>query len=428
MAQISYNDNPQHYKRLIEKINDEINFSGYLLGSGFKLLKKSAGSMEFILDEDRIVLMTSRKPATYFNRNDSNDKGRFFKFIRQRSSNFYEAVKSGLSAINRDYEYEELVPEKVKSPTKSIEENYNVVPLENASYLVKERAISTETLNSYAFRGRIFNAYHFRDSGGRIANVAFPKHDLNDNRVNYIIYNKPYKDKHSGEIRKFRLVLNKNDAYLFRSNYPTNGVKRIILAESGIDLLSFHELNGKESDFYISFGGNVYQEKISFLIQLITPIISKNQVELVSAFDNDNSGHEYDVLVFTKLINQYNKDRYVECSFKNGVVEIRIHYNQNALDKLGTDSKKIAQALSISPVLLKSIRQTMFSDKLMYEFTLQNLMKLNYKSFHNTNGLKLFMLALNETLLPFRTDILKSRSKDWNQDLQESKKKVSIKK
>ncbi|GGD13410.1 toprim domain-containing protein [Hyunsoonleella pacifica] len=428
MANISYNNNPQHYKRLIEKINDEINFSGYLLNSGFKLLKKSAGSMEFIQNDDRIVVLTSRQPATYFNRNDSNDKGRFFKFIRQRSANFYEAVKDGLSAINRDYEYQEVLPEKPKSTSRSIEENYNIVALENPSYLVKERAINLETLNSNAFKGRVFNAYHFRDTGGRIPNIAFPKYDLNNKRVNYIIYNKPYKDKDTGEEKKFRLVLNKKDAFLFHSNFPKNGIHRIILGESGIDLLSFHELNGKEGDFYISLGGNIYQEKINFLSQLVAPIIEKNNVELVSAFDNDKAGHEYDVLVFTKMINQYAKDKYVECSFKNGIVELRIHYNQKAIAELGLDSKKIGEALTISPVLSKSIRQTMFSDKLMYEFNLQDLMKLNYKSFQNTNGLKLFMLAVNETFLPFRTDVLKSHSNDWNQDLMDSKKKVSIKK
>jgi len=428
MATISYNDNPQHYKRLIEKINDEINFGAYLLSSGFKLLKKSAGSMEFVLNDDRIVVLTSRQPATYFNRNDSGDKGRFFKFIRQRSDNFYEAVKSGLSAINRDYEYQEVAPQKVKPTGRTIEENYNIVPLENPVYMMKERRISKETLNSNAFIGRVFNAYHFRDRGGRIANIAFPKYDLNDQPVNYIIYNKPYKDKESGEIKKFRLVLNKKDAFLFHTNFPKNGVDRIIFGESGIDLLSFYELNGKEGDFYISLGGNIYQEKMNFLSQLVAPIIEKNNVELVSAFDNDKAGHEYDVLVFTKLMNQYNKDKYVECNFKNGMVELKVHYNHSAIAQIGIDSKKIAEALTISPVLIKSIRQTMFSDKLMYEFPLEDLMKLNYKSFQNTNGLKLFMLALNETFLPFRTDIIKSNSNDWNQDLMDSKKKVSIKK
>ena len=89
---INYKDNPNHYKRLIGKINEEVDFASYLNFIGYKLLKKSAGSMEFVLDNDRIVLTISRSPVSYFNRNDSEDKGLFFKFLLNRDRNFYKAV------------------------------------------------------------------------------------------------------------------------------------------------------------------------------------------------------------------------------------------------------------------------------------------------------------------------------------------------
>ena len=138
---MSYKDNPGHYKQLISTINEEVDFASYLIHLGYKLLKKSAGSMEFVNDSDRIVLTTSRSPVTYFNRNDSSDKGRFFKYLNNRESNFYETVKKGLDIIKRSHEYENIQVAKKSTTKKTLEENYNIVPLSNPIYLTKERLI-----------------------------------------------------------------------------------------------------------------------------------------------------------------------------------------------------------------------------------------------------------------------------------------------
>jgi hypothetical protein len=290
---ISYKEDPEHYKRSIGKINREVDFVGHLLRTGHVLLKKSAGSMEFAKDGDRIVLMTSRDPISYFNRNDSEDKGLFFSFLRKGERNFYRAVEQGLEIIGRVHEH---VTESPKVPlkkgrTRTLEENYNIEPLRNAIYLTKERGIAMETLVADPFKGRIFNAFHHNDNGGKIANVAFPKFDIGGIPRNYILYNRPYRDRHTGELKKFRLVLNGKDHFLFSSNPPKEGVGRIVFGESGVDLLSFHELEGKKGDLYISFGGNLYTEKLDFFYGLITPFLSRKGVQLVSIFDNDATGH-----------------------------------------------------------------------------------------------------------------------------------------
>src|SRR5690554_3446583 len=96
MKSPSYGDDPEHYKRLIGKINEEADFPMYLRSNGYTLANKSAGSLEFHSERDRIVLQTSRNPITYFNRNDSTDKGLFFKYLLHRNPNFYKAIKLGL--------------------------------------------------------------------------------------------------------------------------------------------------------------------------------------------------------------------------------------------------------------------------------------------------------------------------------------------
>ena len=105
--QKSYSENPAHYKRLIAQINTEADFPAYLQQLGYRLLKKSAGSLEFGNGADRIVLNIARNPVTYFNRNDSTDKGLFFKFIRKQNGDFYRTVKAGLEIIDRTYAFDE---------------------------------------------------------------------------------------------------------------------------------------------------------------------------------------------------------------------------------------------------------------------------------------------------------------------------------
>ena len=180
MQMPNYGDNPEHYKRLISKINEEASFPMYLNQNGYTLIKQSTGSMEFKNDTDCIVLHTARNPITYFNRNDSNDKGLFFTYLKNRKGNFYKAVQVGLEIVNRTFDIgnTNIEIQKPKPVTKSLEENYNIVPLRNSNYLRVQRGISNSTLNSTPFRGRICNAYHVRDNGGKIANIAFPKYDL----------------------------------------------------------------------------------------------------------------------------------------------------------------------------------------------------------------------------------------------------------
>ncbi len=61
MQSPNYSDDPEHYKRLIAKINEETNFPVFLCRNGYKLIQKSAGSMEFQNDKDRIVRTSDQK-------------------------------------------------------------------------------------------------------------------------------------------------------------------------------------------------------------------------------------------------------------------------------------------------------------------------------------------------------------------------------
>ena len=246
---INYSEDPLHYKKLIAQINEEVDFSGYLNAQGYQLLKKSTGSQEFKKNDERIVLQTKSHPVTYFNRNDGSDKGRFFKFIHMRFGNFYEAIKSGLEAIKRTYPVANTDTHRKSVKTfKSLEERYNINPLTKPIYLTEVRHLSLATLRSDAFKGRIFNAFHINDNRGRIANVALPKYGTDGNIKNYTLYNRPYRDRKDGKIKKFRLFLNERYEYLFVSN-PEVKADKVVCVESGFDALAYHELHGFQTLF-----------------------------------------------------------------------------------------------------------------------------------------------------------------------------------
>jgi len=426
MKSPDYGENPEHYKNLIAKINEEANFPMYLHQNGYKLMYKSAGSMEFHNDKDRIVLKTNRTPVTYFNRNDSLDKGLFFKYLMHRNSNFYKAVQTGLELVNQVYTIENA-PLEIKSNNSiktALEQHYTILPLRNSQYLNLQRGISHKTIHSTPFKGRIFNAYHIKDTGHNIANIAFPKYSLKGNAKNYILYNKPYRSKKDNKIRKFRMILNQKDHFLFHSK-PIERPARILFGESGIDLLSYHELHGKPDNFYVSFGGNIYREKLAFFLQLVEPLLGNNNVELTSIMDNDPKGREYDLKVFCTLINRYNPNISIDTAFRSGNLSMNIHYSEKVQSSMPHHAAMLNQKLSSNirndDGNSSHARCVGFSDKILLEFSLMETVN----TAHISKKEPIFQTVLdtvNSLYLPFKTKLCKSQGKDWNDDLRASKK------
>ena len=431
MQSPNYIDDPEYYKRLISKINTEANFPTYLYQNGYKLIKKSAGSMEFKNDIDRIVLQIAREPVTYFNRNDSQDKGLFFGFLMRRNANFYQAVQAGLEIVNWTG-YIGNIPMEVRDTNtvkKSLEDNFTIVPLRNSSYLRLQRGISKTTLNSPIFKGRIYNAYPTVENGYQFANIAFPKYDLDDNPQNYILYNKSYWSRGDNKIKKFRLVLNQKDHFLFHSN-PIKNPYKIVVGESGIDLLSYHELHGSPDNFYVSFSGNVYQKKLDFFGQLTEPYLKTNSVSMISIMDNDIKGFEFDLKLFSSLINRFNPNVYLESSYSHGNVRLTINNTSEVGVQLTNHitllEEKLTSQLGWDKLMSNSIEWVRSTDRIILEFSLAEV----FNTIHidvEKNLFKSLLETINELYLPFKATIHKSKGKDWNDDLRDSKKAKYVK-
>ncbi|MEZ4970476.1 MAG: toprim domain-containing protein [Flavobacteriaceae bacterium] len=431
MQSPNYLDDPEYYKRLISKINTEANFPMHLHQNGYKLIKKSAGSMEFKNDNDRIVLQMAREPVTYFNRNDSQDKGLFFMYLMKRNINFYKAVQAGLEIVNWTG-YIGDIPMEVRDTNtvrKSLEDNFTIVPLRNSSYLRLQRGISKTTLNGPIFKGRIYNAYPTVENGYQFANIAFPKYDLNDHPQNYILYNKTYRSRRDNRIKKFRLVLNQKDHFLFYSN-PIKNPYKIVVGESGIDLLSYHELHGSPDNFYVSFSGNVYQKKLDFFGQLTEPYLKTNSVSMISIMDNDIKGFEFDLKLFSSLINRFNPTVYLESSYSHGNVSLTFNNTSKVADQLTNPitllEQKLTSLIEWDKLMSNSIKWVRFTDKIVLKFCLPEIIN-NDQLERGKNLFKSLIETITDFYLPFPVTIHKSKGKDWNDDLRDSKKAKYVK-
>ncbi|QLG46592.1 toprim domain-containing protein [Costertonia aggregata] len=420
---INYSQNPLHYKRLIAQINEDIDFSGYLNAQGYQLLKKSTGSREFKKNDERIVLQIKRQPVTYFNRNDSSDKGRFFKFLHMRSANFYEAIKSGLGAIGQSYPAANIhTPQKSIKNFISLEERYNIQPLTKPFYLTEGRNLSPATLRSEAFKGRIFNAFHINDEQGRIANIALPKYGMDGSIKNYTLYNRPYRDSKDGKTKKFRLFLNERYEYLFVSN-PEVKAEKVVCVESGFDAMAYHELHGFPKAFYISMSGHIDNRKLEQFFQWNTFVGGTANLPIHLAFDHDIEGMRYDLMVLSAWINRWSDRVFMELDWKRPVMMVQLDYRSKSLTEMERDVDFINKQIASGPegmakVLEKAI---CFKDKVVWELDLDKIQRFPHLSRDYWKRV-ISILSVSFTRDGIKMDKSHTRN-DWNDELISVKKK-----
>jgi hypothetical protein len=420
---INYSQNPLHYKQLIAQINEEIDFSGYLNAQGYRLLKKSTGSQEFKKNDERIVLQTKRQPVTYFNRNDGSDKGRFFKFMHIRSANFYEAIKSGLAAIERSYPAANIhAPQNTTKKLINLEERYNIQPLTKSVYLTEGRNLSLATLRSEAFKDRIFNAFHIRDNQGRIANIALPKYGMDGSIKNYTLYNRPYRDSKDGKIKKFRLFLNERYEYLFVSN-PEIKAEKVVCVESGFDAMAYHELHGLPKAFYISMSGHIDNRKLEQFFQWNALVNGSDSLPIHLAFDHDIEGMRYDLMLLSACINRRSDRVFMVLDWKRPIMQIKLNYESKSLTEMERDVDFINKKMARGPEGMAKVleRAICFKDKVVWELDFDKIQRFPHLSRDYWKKV-ISIFSVSFAMNGIKMDKSPIRN-DWNDELISVKKK-----
>lgn len=242
---------------------------------------------------DKIIIVNPQSSSNqgYFNPNNDKDKGTLINFIKNRLGHDFtkEQLQSESSNINKIlYDFQNLSLPEYSSyqQMEQIQSSFStsgLQPLAEPDYLIS-RGITKDVLFSAAFNGRIFNS-----STGGFANIAFPFYDIQEKVVGIELRNADYKKFVTGSLR---------GNSIWHSNIPPI-LNRIVIAESVIDALSYHQLKHSENTLYVSIGGALGIGQIECIKSLKNN--TSNTVQLISAVDNDKEGLKYNDKLVTTL-------------------------------------------------------------------------------------------------------------------------------
>jgi carbonic anhydrase/acetyltransferase-like protein (isoleucine patch superfamily) len=306
------NDNFEldHFKRDIDLVRYATQQYGYTVAAEGK-----QGQWHHLEKGSEKLLVTNAKGQEYplyKNLHDERDAGSIIEFVQARGEgrngpglNLGEARKelrtylgevgAEVAARPMPLQHPERAPAVVLPPTATEEERREALVrqvlgaergLTDRSYL-HGRNITNETIDNPAFQGRIFTA-----QDNRHQNTAFPYYSENG------IAQVSSKNQEPGAPKWDRFIEGVPKEGVWVSK-PTEGagtkVDRIVLSESPIDSLSYHQLNhraGGPNTLYIATGGTP-TERQSELIQKI--IDRQEPREVVMANDRDPSGVRYNI-------------------------------------------------------------------------------------------------------------------------------------
>ena len=267
------------------------------LSVGYKIRKKDGIKWPVLKDDisgDKIIIVNPRSTSNqgYFNPQNGKDKGTLINFVKNRLGSIfpYQYGKSEADNINAVlYSFQNLpLPEKnfLQSEVKNVIEEYtlkefnlpeSLTGLKDPTYLFY-RGIQSQTMNDSCFKGKIINV-----KLNEFNNIGFPYFNASGETVGFELRNRQFKHVIQGTDRS---------GGIWHSNIP-NTLKVVVLTESPIDALSYHQLKSKKNSLYISFGGSVSEGQLETVKRIISDANSIPELKIISAVDNDEMGKIY---------------------------------------------------------------------------------------------------------------------------------------
>jgi hypothetical protein len=283
--------------KTFQDFRSQISIVELAISIGYKLSKSDGLKWPVLKDDvsgEKIIIVNPRSSSNqgYFNPNDPKDKGTLVNFVKNRLGSIfpYESSKSEISNVNAVlYSYQNLdIPEKsaYRSNFKKLIENYSskkfklpegITELKNPGYLYS-RGLQSQTLNNTAFKGKILNVRI-----GEYDNIGFPYYDAYDEIAGYEIRNNQYKHMVEGS---------KRSSCIWHSNI-SDKLDFVLLTESPIDAISYHQLKDMKNTLYVAFAGSVGDDQIATLKAIIKGKSSGSDFKYISAVDNDDAGRRY---------------------------------------------------------------------------------------------------------------------------------------
>jgi hypothetical protein len=268
------------------------------LANGYQL-NRSKGMKWPVLehpDGDRVIIVNPGSPGEqgYFNPGDERDRGTLVAFVLNRLGSVFprDASLTGHQNVNRilsawlSIPYAQRLAYRKASALsrhgiKVSEVSFNpglLAPLKDMGYL-SSRGILPATLDDACFRGRIHSC-----SGMAGGCVAFPYRQSLDGPV--------VGAEVRGASMKRHLPGTRKSTSVWASNPPLVS-ERLVVCESAIDCLSYHQLKGGKGNLYVSFGGMLTQGQLDCISGIIKTIGRSDGFKVVVAVDNDRAGKSY---------------------------------------------------------------------------------------------------------------------------------------
>jgi hypothetical protein len=249
-------------------------------------------------DGDRVIIVNPGSSANqgYFNPGDDRDRGTLVHFVMNRLGTVFpmDASLTRAQNVNRilcdwlrvPYAQrlalrKEALPSSHGSKVTELHFSPTTLePLSDTGYLLS-RGILPATITDLSFQGRILSC-----RGRRDGTVAFPYRETIDGPVIGAEARGPSMKRHLPGTRKSSSVW---------VSHPPLVTRRIIVCESAIDCLSYHQLKGAEGDLYISFGGSLTCGQLDCILKMHRCLGHWEGAKVIIAVDNDEAGEVYSV-------------------------------------------------------------------------------------------------------------------------------------
>ncbi len=289
---------PEHLRNLEMKRNEEldqfktqINLVDYAQNNGYQLDKKKSSTNCIVLFDnqgDKILIGLNKTDNHYFYYSLTNetDKGSIIDFVQKRKNlNLGEVRKELRLWINNSHSTKYKVNSKVNNKVTNKSE-IKLTPIDRNKYQIIAQIESFQTINNHSYlnqRGINQNTLdnpRFKETiyQDKRNNVIFP-HSDREGICGYSIRNQNFKGFSTGGTKGL---------WTSKSGSKDN---KLVICESPIDCLSYHQLFPDDHTRYFSTSGTL-SEKQKDLLRTAFEKIDQKGGSIIIATDKDVGGEE----------------------------------------------------------------------------------------------------------------------------------------
>ena len=267
----------------LERIKRDVNLVEYAEACGYQIDKKESSRNSTVMrsGDDKIIVATGTDGhGVYFSVRDQGDNGSVVDFVQRRQGlNLGQVRKelrpwAGITATGKPpASIKRRKAEAERPPRPVVIERDRAAVIARAhqlddysgDYLQEVRGLTDETIDR--FRDKIR-----QDERG---NVCF-LHSDRDGITGWEVKNRGFTGFAAGGSKS---------AFAMATG---SLVERVVITESAIDAMSYHQKHGKPGDYYIAMGGEMSPEQRALLENIV-----KKAPHTVIATDNDEKGHQF---------------------------------------------------------------------------------------------------------------------------------------